>query len=257
MGVVLDGKQGRVRYLTLNRPDRRNALDRETIYSLKEALSVCGSDRETRVIVLTGAGSAFCAGADLRAGPTAPMTPGEELTEDGFNAVIRLIWNMKKPVVAAVNGSAAGYGCSLALACDIRLVSSAAKFSLIFVKRGLTIDGGASYFLPRLTGMRGMAMAMTGDIVDADEAEKMGITDKVFPADSFMEQTSEYADRLSLNAPLALGAIKSSIHAGLGAGLGDVLTDEMAVQRGLLKTEDVREGINAFKEKREPVYRGK
>ena len=105
------------------------------------------------------------------------MTPGEELTEDGFNAVIRLIWNMKKPVVAAVNGSAAGYGCSLALACDIRLVSSAAKFSLIFVKRGLTIDGGASYFLPRLTGMRGMAMAMTGDIVDADEAEKMGITD--------------------------------------------------------------------------------
>ncbi len=257
MGVVLDEKQGSVRWLTLNRSERRNALDRETIYSLKQALTACGSDGETRVVVLTGVGSAFCSGADLRAGPTEPMVPGEELTEDGFNAVIRIIWNMKKPVIAAVNGSAVGYGCSLALASDIRLLSSAAKFSLVFVKRGLTIDGGASYFLPRLTGMRGMAMAMTGDTIDADEAEKMGIADKIFPECSFVEQTSEYARKLSLNAPLALGLIKSSMHAGLGAGLGDVLTDEMAAQRGLLKTEDVREGIKAFREKREPKYRGK
>jgi len=257
MAVVLDEKQGSVRCLTLNRPEKRNALDRETIYSLKDALTACGSDGETRVVVLTGVGSAFCSGADLRAGPTGRRVPGEELTEDGFNAVIRLIWNMKKPVVAAVNGSAVGYGCSLALASDIRLLSAAAKFSLIFVKRGLTIDGGASYFLPRLTGMRGMAMAMTGDTIDADEAEKMGIADKIFPECSFVERTAEYVRKLSLNAPLALGVIKSSMHAGLGAGLGEVLTDEMAAQRELLKTEDVREGIKAFREKREPRYRGK
>ena len=220
MSVVLNEIQDQVRWLTINRPERRNALDRETIYALKAGLADCARDTETRVVVLTGAGGAFSSGADLQAAPSAPTTPGEELTEDGFNAVIRAIWNLPKPVISAIDGVATGYGCSLALASDIRLASSVARFSLIFVKRGLTIDGGASYFLPRLAGMRGMEMALTGDMVDAAEAADMGLVNKILSGDNFREQVTEYASRLAKNAPLALAAIKTSMHQALGAGLG-------------------------------------
>ncbi len=257
MNVVLNEKQHQVRWVTINRPERKNALDRDTIYALKEALTEGGSDADTRVLVLTGAGGAFCSGADLRAAPARPASPGEDLAEDGFNAVIRTIWNMPKPVIAAVDGAAVGFGCSLALASDIRLASAAARFSLIFVKRGLTIDGGASYFLPRLTGMRGMEMALSGDMLDATEAADMGLVNRVLTGDNLREQVSAYADRLAKNAPLALAAIKTSMHNALGSGLGETLTAEMAAQRKLMHSEDVKEGIRAFREKREPVYTGR
>ena len=257
MENLLNDKQDSVRWLTLNRPARRNALDRDTIYALKAALAESARDTDTRLVVLTGAGGAFSSGADLLAAPSSPTTPGEELTEDGFNAVIRMIWNLPKPVIAAVDGVATGYGCSLALASDIRLVSPSARFSLIFVKRGLTIDGGASYFLPRLVGLRGMEIALTGDMVNATEAADMGLVNRILTGDNFREQVAAYATRLAKNAPLALAAIKSSIHAALGAGLGDVLTAEMAEQRKLLQSEDVKEGIRAFREKRDPVYLGR
>ena len=223
MENLLTDKQDHIRWLTLNRPARRNALDRDTIYALKAALAESARDADTRLVVLTGAGGAFSSGADLLVAPSQPTTPGEELTEDGFNAVIRMIWNLPKPVIAAVDGVATGYGCSLALAADIRLASPAARFSLIFVKRGLTIDGGASYFLPRLAGLRGMEMALTGDMVDATEAANMGLVNRILSGDNFREQVAAYAARLAKNAPLALATIKASIHNALGAGLGDVL----------------------------------
>ena len=257
MENLLNDKQDAVRWLTLNRPARRNALDRDTIYALKAALAESARDTDTRLVVLTGAGGAFSSGADLLAAPSSPTTPGEELTEDGFNAVIRMIWNLPKPVIAAVDGVATGYGCSLALAADIRLASSAARFSLIFVKRGLTIDGGASYFLPRLAGLRGMEMALTGEMVNAAQAANMGLVNRILTGDNFREQVAAYASRLAKNAPLALATIKASIHNALGAGLGDVLTAEMAEQRKLLQSEDVKEGIRAFREKRDPVYTGR
>ncbi len=257
MESLLSDKQDHIRWLTLNRPERRNALDRDTIYALKAALAESARDADTRLVVLTGASGAFSSGADLLAAPSQSTTPGEELTEDGFNAVIRMIWNLPKPVIAAVDGVAAGYGCSLALAADIRLASPAARFSLIFVKRGLTIDGGASYFLPRLAGLRGMEMALTGDMVDATEATNMGLVNRILTGDNFREQVAAYASRLAENAPLALATIKASIHHALDAGLGDVLTAEMAEQRKLLQSEDVKEGIRAFREKRDPVYTGR
>ncbi len=257
MESLLNEKQDAVRWLTLNRPARRNALDRDTIYALKAALSESARDTGTRLVVLAGAGGAFSSGADLLAAPSQPTTPGEELTEDGFNAVIRMIWNLPKPVIAAVDGVATGYGCSLALAADIRLASPSARFSLIFVKRGLTIDGGASYFLPRLAGLRGMEMALTGEMVEATEAANMGLVNRVLTGDDFRAQVAVYAARLAKNAPLALATIKASIHNALGPGLGDVLSAEMTEQRKLLQTEDVKEGIRAFREKRDPVYTGR
>lgn len=246
-----------VRWITINRPERHNALDRETICALRDAMADSAEDSETRVVVLTGAGGAFSSGADLRAGRETQSPAGEDILETGFNATIRAIWNLPKPVIAAVDGAAAGFGCSLALAADIRLASSAARFSLIFVKRGLTVDGGASYFLPRLAGLRGVEMALTGDVIGAEEALRLGLVNRIVPEQQFRQQVSEYAERLAKNAPLALATIKDSLHRALDSRLGEVLTFEMAGQRRLIRTEDVREGIAAFLEKREPVYKGR
>lgn len=254
--VVVSERQGNIRWITLNRPERHNALDRETIFALRDAVIESGKEHETRVVVITGAGRAFCSGADLRAGRE--ETPsGEDLLEGGFNGAIRAIWNLPKPVIAAVGGVAAGFGCSLALAADIRLASTAARFSLLFVKRGLTVDGGASYFLPRLAGLRGMEMALTGDILSAEEALKIGLVNRVMPHEDFHTAVIAYATRLARNAPLALTAIKASMHKALNSGLDEVLTYEMEQQRRMLQTEDVREGLAAFLEKREPEYKGK
>jgi 2-(1,2-epoxy-1,2-dihydrophenyl)acetyl-CoA isomerase len=256
-GVVLSEKQSRVRWITINRPERKNALDRETILALREHLTESGKEIDTRVVVLTGAGSAFCSGADLRSGQNESAPANEDLLEDGFNATIRALWNLPKPVIAAVGGVAAGYGCSLALAADVRLVSPAARFSLLFVKRGLTLDGGASYFLPRLAGLRGMEMALTGDMVNAEEAFRIGLVNHVVAEAEFQAYVVTYAERLAKNAPLALAAIKASIHKALASSLDDTLTAEMNEQRRMTKTEDCREGVAAFLEKREPVYKGK
>jgi 2-(1,2-epoxy-1,2-dihydrophenyl)acetyl-CoA isomerase len=256
-GVVLNERHGRVRWITINRPERHNALDRETILALRDAISESGKDDETRVVMLTGAGNAFSSGADLRAARESQAPEGEDLLEAGFNATIRAIWNLPKPVIAAVGGAAAGFGCSLALAAEVRLASASARFSLIFVKRGLTVDGGASYFLPRLAGLRGMEMALTGDIISAEEAFRLGLVNRVIPDGEFRAQAANYAERLAKNAPLALAAIKESMHQALGSGLDAVLTHEMDVQRRLSRTEDVKEGITAFLEKRDPVYKGR
>src|SRR5262245_30425485 len=256
-GVVLSERQGRVRWITINRPERQNALDRETIFALRDAVIESAGDEESRVIVLTGAGSAFSSGADLRAGRESQSAANEDVLEEGFNATIRAVWNLPKPVIAAVGGAAAGFGCSLALAADIRLASAAARFSLIFVKRGLTVDGGASYFLPHLAGLRGVEMALTGDLVSADEAFRLGLVNRVIPQEEFRPQVAEYAERLAKNAPLALAAIKTSFHRALGSSLDEVLTYEMAEQRRMGRTEDFREGVAAFLAKREPVYKGR
>jgi len=251
-GVVLSEKRSRVHWITINRPERKNALDRETILALRDQF--IDSSKET---VLTGAGSAFCSGADLRSGQSERAPANENLLEDGFNAAIRALWNLPKPVIAAVDGVAAGFGCSLALAADVRLASTTARFALLFVKRGLTLDGGASYFLPRLAGLRGMEMALTGDMVSAEEALRIGLVNRVVAESEFQTHVAAYAERLAKNAPLALAAIKASIHNALTSSLDDTLTGEMKEQRRMNKTEDFREGVAAFLEKREPVYKGK
>jgi 2-(1,2-epoxy-1,2-dihydrophenyl)acetyl-CoA isomerase len=245
----------RVRWLTVNRAERRNALDRETMTLLKETVVRGGHDPEVRVIVISGAGGAFSAGADLKA--NAEVHGQEDLIEGYYNPVIRAIRHAKKPVIAAVDGVAAGYGCSLALACDIRLASERARMSLIFVKVGLGLDGGASYFLPRLVGLRAYELGLTGDMVEAEEAQRIGLVNRVYPVEGFAERVQSYALKLAAQAPIAMGKIKESIDRALDAGLDEVLENERFHQQDIFRTEDFNEGVAAFLEKRAATYRGR
>jgi 2-(1,2-epoxy-1,2-dihydrophenyl)acetyl-CoA isomerase len=245
----------RVRWLTVNRAERRNALDRETMTLLKEAVVRGGQDHEVRVLVIGGAGGAFSAGADLKA--NAEVHGQEDLIESCYNPVIRAIRHAKKPVIAAVDGVAAGYGCSLALACDIRLASERARLSLIFVKVGLGLDGGASYFLPRLVGLRAYELGLTGDMVEAGEAERIGLVNHVYPVEGFPDCVQTYARKLASQAPIAMGKIKESIDRALDAGLDEVLENERFHQQDIFRTEDFNEGVAAFLEKRAATYKGR
>lgn len=250
-------RRDRVAWITIDRPERRNALDRETIRALRDAVQARSADDETRVIVLGGAGDAFCTGADLRAVQDSPTPPGDEGLETLYNATISAIWNSPKPVIAAVGGIAAGYGCSLAFASDICLASSSARFALSFVKRGLALDGGASFFLPKLAGLRGLEMALTGDVIDSAEAFRLGLVNRVIAADEFAAKVELAAERLAGNAPLAMAEIKKAVHQAATPELEAMLAHEMRVVRELVKTEDFQEGIASFLDKRAPVFRGR
>jgi 2-(1,2-epoxy-1,2-dihydrophenyl)acetyl-CoA isomerase len=245
----------RVRWLTINRAERRNALDRETMTALREAVVRGGQDPEVRVLVIGGAGGAFSAGADLKA--NAEVQGQEDLIETCYNPVIRAIRHARKPVIAAVDGVAAGYGCSLALACDIRLASERARLSLIFVKVGLGLDGGASYFLPRLVGLRAYELGLTGDMVEAGEAERIGLVNRVYPVEGFADRVQLYALKLAAQAPIAMGRIKQSIDRALDLGLDEVLENERYHQQDIFRTEDFKEGVAAFLEKRAAIYKGR
>jgi len=263
--VVRSELRGNVRWVTLDNPGKNNALDRAAMAALGEVFRAVDADGETRVVVLSGAGRAFCAGADLVAAQkslpqgegTRQSAPEGASQDSEFNATIRALWNCRKPVIAAVNGVAAGFGCSLVLASDVRIVSSAARLSLVFVKRGLALDGGASFFLPRLAGLNGLEMALTGDVVSAEEAARLGLVNRVVPEGEFHGHVAACADKMAKNAPLALTAIKDAVHHALGASLDAVLAAELATVKRLVRTEDVREGIASFLEKREPVFRGR
>ena len=262
--IVSSKREGRVQWLTLDNPATGNALDRGAMVALTEALVECDGDEQTRVVVITGAGKTFCTGADLRA-ERAPspnrsgseQSKGADKPEPVFNTAIRTLWNLRKPVIAAVGGMAAGFGCSIALACDIRVASDRAKFSLVFVKRGLALDGGASFFLPRLAGLNGLEMALTGDTLDAPEAFRLGLVNRVVPAADFTSQIAAMAEKLAGNPPLAMAATKQLVHRGLSTDLDAVLAHEAEIVRSLIRSEDVREGIAAFLEKRPPIFRGR
>ena len=219
---------------------------------LKTAIKNIGEDESVRAVVITGAGRGFCSGADLSAS-------GDVITGlSEIHTIIKGITAMEKPAVALINGSAAGAGLDLAMACDIRIASEKAKLSEIFVKRGLLPDCGGTYFLPRLVGLsKAKELIFTGEIIDAKEAERIGLVNRVVPAEELESTGMELARKLAKGPTLAIGKAKIAINRAVESNLDSALKDAFEAMSLILGTEDALEGIMAFVEKREPKFKGK
>ena len=248
--------------ITLNRPERRNAFSPEMSESIREAVEDAARDSSVRVLVITRTGQAFCAGADVKAMAENPGQPGgEERRREvggGHVSLPLLLHRFDKPVIAAINGVAVGGGLDLALACDIRIASDRARFAEVFVRRGLIPAMGGIFFLPRLVGIdRACQLIWTGDMIDAREAERIGLVTTIVPHEELEIATRELAEKLAKGPPLAIQKAKRAIYEGLGMDLSSSLKQVASAVEELRKTEDHREGARAFVEKREPVFRGK
>lgn len=245
---------GGVAWLRLNRPERLNAVNTEMRRALIEALKQVERDDSVRVVVLTGEGRAFCSGADIRELGERP--PGLDIAAE-YSQVLTRLRSIPKPVLCAINGVAAGIGASFAMACDIRLASPESSFVLAFVLRGLAVDGGATWMLPRLIG-RGKALEMfyTGRPLGAEEAERFGLVNQVAPAAELLARTQELAEALARGPRAALGAIKRSVNYSEEAGFEDAHNFEFALQGVQLAGPEFKEGLAAFVEKRPPEWAG-
>lgn len=257
--VLLRVEEG-VAWITLNRPDRLNAFAGDMRDRLHDALDRAATDAGVRVIVITGAGRGFCTGADVEVmsdllgrGDDATF---ERLVHAGMR-VVRRLQSIEQTVIAAVNGPAAGAGASLALACDFRVASERATVGVTFNRIGLHPDWGATWSLPRLVGPgRAAELVMTGRMVDAREAERIGLFDRVFAADAFQDEVRRMANELAAKPPLALRLAKQTLAASLDSDLDAMLAAEGERQMRCFRSADAREGIAAFNEKRPAVFRG-
>src|SRR5258705_9922748 len=249
-----------VRTITLNRPDKLNAFIGHMRRVLAEALEEAGSDRTVRVVVITGAGRAFCAGGDVSY--MAELIERHDSLEferilGAGRRVITGIRQMTKPVIAAVNGPASGAGCNLALACDLRVASTNATFSESFLKVGLHPDWGGTYFLPRLvTPNKACEMFFLGEAMEAVEALRLGIVNQVVAPEELEAATQQLAERLRTAPPIALAAAKQAVYMKEAASLDEMLRYETEAQIRCFESEDGHEGVRAFLEKRDPRFTG-
>lgn len=246
--------------ITLNRPEKLNAFVGHMRRDLAEALEAAGSDRTIRVVVITGKGGAFCAGGDVQY--MAELIERQDTEEfsrllGSARRVVTAIRQMTKPVIAAVNGLASGAGCNLALACDLRIASTTASFSQSFAKIGLHPDWGGTYFLPRLvTPNKACEMFFLGEAMDATEAERLGIVNRVVAPAELEPVTSELAQRLRKAPPLSVASAKQAVYLGQSAELEEMLRYETEAQMRCFESQDGREGIRGFLEKRPPEFTG-
>ncbi|MEW1654422.1 enoyl-CoA hydratase-related protein [Streptomyces sp. NPDC093707] len=259
--LILHATDNGVAQLTLNRPDALNALTREMRERLVEALAAASADPAVRAVVLTATGRGFCAGADLRGAPSA----GERVAGDvarmirnGAQRLIAAVLDCEKPVIAAVNGTAAGIGAHLAFACDLVLAAESARFIEVFVRRGLVPDGGGAYLLPRLIGpQRAKELMFFGDAVPAADAARLGLVNRVVPDDALPGTAQEWAERLAAGPTRALALTKQLVNASLDGDRGTALAAEAAAQEINMTTADAREGVASFVARRRPTFRGR
>lgn len=255
--AILYAAQHGVATITLNRPEVLNASGDRMMAEILEALQQAEHDDAVRVVVITGAGRAFCAGQDLKEvdGSAAGLS---ELLRRRYNPVILKIRDLPKPVIAAINGVAAGAGLSLALACDLRLASDKARLIEAFARIALVPDAGSTFFLPRLVGLaRASELAFLGDEVSAAEAERLGLVNRVVPADDLAAATRALAQRLAAAPTRAIGLIKRALNHALEDGLEATLDYEASLQEIAAQGEDFPEGLAAFREKRPARFHGR
>ena len=256
MSSILFEIKDSIGFITLNRPDKLNSFNREMALMLQQKLDECQS-KEIRCVYITGAGKAFSAGQDL--GEVAePNAPGfNVILSEHYNPIIRRIRKLEKPVIAAVNGAAAGAGANVALCCDIVLAAESAYFMQAFSKLGLIPDTGGTFFLPRLIGwQKAAAVMMLGTKVSADQAERMGMIYQYFPDESFSENAMSVAKYLAEMPTRGLAYTKQLLNTSLISHLDEQLLDEDVFQQRAAQTEDYKEGVKAFLEKRKPMFRG-
>ena len=254
--VLYDVQPSGVAVITLNRPQQLNALNEAMARLWRDALDRCAEDAAVRCVLITGAGRGFCAGQDLRALDSG-IGSGEILRQWYF-PVMRRIRELPKPVIAAVNGVAVGAGLNLALCCDLRLAAEAARFGQVFVGIGVIPDAGGFFYLPRLVGHgKAMELMLSGEIIDAREAERIGLVNKVFPTDTFMADALSYAEKLAAGPTLAYATIKRGLDMSATTPLEPMLAFEAEQQEQASQTADAKEGIAAFVEKRQPRFTGR
>lgn len=271
MSSILFEIKNAVAFITLNRPEKFNSFNREMALLMQAKLDEAASLHEVRAVYITGAGKAFCAGQDIselapspNSVPAEPAPPkGEEITiakilSEHYNPIVKRIRNMPKPVIAAVNGVAAGAGANIALCCDVVVAAAAASFIQAFSKIGLIPDSGGTFTLPRLIGwQRASALMMTGDKVSATEAERMGMIFKVFENGVFEEESRNIAKNLAQMPTKGLAYTKHALNQSFCSNWEEQLAIEDKYQQKAADTEDYAEGINSFLEKRMPQFKGK
>ena len=253
--IILE-QAGGVTTITLNRPDVLNAVNDQLAHELYDALREAARDPAVRCLVLTGAGRGFCSGQDLRGRANARPSYRDHLRAT-YNPIILLLRTIEKPVIAAVNGVAAGAGMSLALAADLRIASERASFIEVFSRVGLVPDSGSTYMLTRLVGLgKALELCYTADPVDAQEALRLGLVNRVVPHDELGSAAAALAARLAAGPTKAYGLTKRALAYGLHAPLDAVLEYEAHLQEIAGRSDDHREGVAAFLEKRIPTYHG-
>ena len=257
--IVETSEQG-VRTITLDRPDRLNAVNAALAFSMGDALADAAAADAVRVVVITGAGRAFCSGLDLSEPPVLPSaTRADRLDPYAWVGTwVQRVVACEKPVIAAVNGPSAGAGFGLALACDIRLVAASAKLTAGYVRRGLSPDAGVSYFLPRHVGLaRASDILLSGRDVDAAEALLIGLATMVIPDAEFATAVASYAMRIAQGPPIAQALTKRLLVQSMDRPLDATLRDELTQIKVCFATKDVSEAITAFREKRAPSFQGR
>jgi 2-(1,2-epoxy-1,2-dihydrophenyl)acetyl-CoA isomerase len=254
--IIVERSENGVVTVTLNRPEKKNAIDMPMWEELLSTFNAVARSETDRVMVLTGAGGAFCGGADLGARDGADWHQLDRM--QFYNSIGVALHEIPKPVVAKVGGVAVGAGLNLALGCDLIVAGESARFSEIFARRGLSLDLGGSWILPRLVGLhKAKELALLADIISADEAERIGIVNRVVPDDKLDAFVDDWVQRLAAGPPLALQMTKRMLTAGLQSSFSEALHAEAMAQTVNASSKDAQEAMQAFFEKREPAFRGR